>query len=114
NGTFLPSRDEETLTYRQILLEREPIDPRRRRYDDPGDTARRYLHRIAVLAARRREARAWIEDHVREPRDEALAAFLDSLRAALRELLAARTTRARPAGTYEPLRVEVERAPVPA
>jgi len=61
---------------------------------------------------RRRAASDVGEFLIQEGAIEALAALLERLRAELRELLAARTTRARPVGTYERLRVQVTRAPV--
>jgi hypothetical protein len=112
-GTFLPARNGEVLTYRQILLDRATSRVGRRRFDDTEDTARWYLHRMATLAAARHDANAWLDQHGREPEDEVLAAFAVKLRAALRQLTAARQTSARPAGTYEPAPVRVVRAPVP-
>src|SRR4051794_34432105 len=45
SGTFLPGRNGEMLTYRQILLEGDPASAARRRYHDSEETARTYLHR---------------------------------------------------------------------
>ena len=112
-GTFLPARNGEVLTYRQILLDGANSRAGRRRFDDTEDTARWYLHRMATLAAARHDENAWLDEHGREPEDEVLAAFVVKLRAAVRQLTAARQTPARPTGTYEPAPVRVVRAPVP-
>jgi superfamily II DNA or RNA helicase len=111
-GTFLPARYGEARTYRQVLLEPDD-DPLHRRYHDAAETARGYLHRIATVAAHGREARAWMDEHGRDPDDDVLVTFLERLRAALAELLAARETPPRPAGTYQPVAVRVTRTPVP-
>jgi superfamily II DNA or RNA helicase len=111
-GTFLPARYGQVRTYRQVLLEPED-DPLRRQYHDAAQTARGYLHRIAQMAARAREARAWMDENGRDPEDEVLAAFLERLRGALGDLVRARETPPRPAGTYQPIAVRVTRTPVP-
>jgi superfamily II DNA or RNA helicase len=109
-GTSLPGRDGESLTYRDILLERRPAE-RARRLHDADETARTYLHRLAVLTAAHRDTRAWMDANGRDPDDEVLSAFLDRLRGALRaeptdgEVL--------PPGTYERVRVEVSAEPAP-
>ena len=103
-GAYLPGRPGERVTYRQILFE----DEARRRYHDDLGTAQRYLLRMAELTAAHRERRAWLEGHGREPESEVLQAFRDKLAAALRELAGAR-----PVGTYEPVRVELVRGPLP-
>ena len=66
--------------------------PRRR-----GDRAP-FLHRIATLTAARRQARAFLDEQGRDPEDEVLAAFLERLRAALRELVSGRRDPPRPGG----------------
>jgi superfamily II DNA or RNA helicase len=101
-GTVLPGRDGEALTYRQVLVEHD--DPRR--HHDAADTARRLLHRMANLACARRDEEAWLQDSGQDPQDEALAALLERLRACLGPV--------RPAGSYEPVSVTIERTPVPA
>jgi superfamily II DNA or RNA helicase len=108
-GAYLPGRHGERVTYRQILLEPDVM----RRYRDDLFTAQRYLHRMAEITAALRQQRAWLDEHGREPESEVLLAFRDRLSAALRELGAARERPARPPGTYEPLRVEVVRGPLP-
>jgi superfamily II DNA or RNA helicase len=112
-GTFLPGRNGEVVTYRQILLERSPPDAGRRRQDDAEETARGYLHRIAVLAKAEREARAWMDEHARDPDDAVLDAFLARLRRALGEATVTGDGSVRPPGTYERVRVQVAEAPVP-
>ncbi len=112
-GTYVPGRWGERLTYRQILMDPEAGQMVRRRYHDGEDTARRFLHRIATLAAVQQQARAFFAAEGRDPEDEVLASFLERLRSARAELVAARETPARPEGTYEPVRVEVAREPVP-
>ncbi len=113
-GTYLPTRDGEVLTYRQVLIDGE----RRRRsryFDDTWETARRYLHDIATIVAARRAARAYLDTHGREPQDEGLAALLARLRAAL--IAPAATPPSSdpplPLGTYQPTRVRVLRRPAP-
>src|SRR5262245_54323316 len=73
-GTVLPAHDGETLTYRQILFAPAGGAPRRRPHDN-ADTARGYLHRLAVLTTTHHRQRAWLEEHGQEPEDEVLAAF---------------------------------------
>src|SRR5689334_7391596 len=61
-GTYLPTRDGEVLTYRQVLV--EGARGRRSRwtyYDDSWETARRYLRDIATIVAERRAARAYLD-----------------------------------------------------
>ncbi|HET6281711.1 MAG TPA: DEAD/DEAH box helicase [Polyangia bacterium] len=111
-GTFLPARNGEVLTYRQILLDGRSGRVGGGRYDDTVDTARWYLHRMATLAAASLEATAWLDQHGREPEDGMLAAFVVKLRATLRQLAAVQLP-ARPTGTYEPAPVRVVRAPLP-
>lgn len=111
DGTYLPGRNGEALTYREILLAR--IE--RGRAHDAAETARRYLHRLAELATAHRAERAWMEEHGREPEDETLAAFLERLRRELREVqevIERIGVAARAVGTYE--RVRVLPAPTPA
>ena len=112
-GTFLTARQGEVLSYRQLLVEYDPAHPVRRRYGPVVDTVRELLHRIAILVARERAARAFLDEHGRDPTDEALAALLDRLREELAQLRRAGTA-ARPTGTYEPAGVRVVRDPVPA
>ena len=113
-GTYVPARWGERLTYRQVLMPGERVDPiLRRRYHEGEETARRFLHRIATLAAAQREARAFLDDNGRDPEDAALVAFLDRLREALATLVAKREGPPRPEGTYEPVTVQVAREPVP-
>ena len=121
-GTWLPGRGEGPLTYRQILIERVLAEPdaepgrfvRSRLRDlDREATARRYLHRIARLAAAARRARAWLDEHGRDPEDEVLLMFLARLRTAARELRAADTGAGRPWGTYQPRPVQPVGAPLP-
>jgi superfamily II DNA or RNA helicase len=117
-GTFLPSHGGEVLTYRQLLVERGARDVgggARRSGWEPlaAERARELIHRIAVLAARARRERAFIDEHGREPDDDALARFLGRVRAARRELAADRDAPPRPDGTYEPAGVRVVRAPAP-
>ena len=112
-GTFLSARQGAVLSYRQLLVELDPSDPRRRDYGPVVESARSLLHRIAILAARERRARAFLDEHGRDPTDEAVAGLLDRLRAELSELRDAGTA-ARPPGTYEPAGVRVVREPVPA
>ena len=111
-GSSLPGRNGESLTYRQILL-----DPARsaalRRYFDPAETARAFLHRLANLATAQRAARAFLEANGRDPEDEALAAFLTRLQGARAELLGSREAAPRPVGTYEVVAVWVAREPAP-
>ncbi|HEY4392962.1 MAG TPA: DEAD/DEAH box helicase [Polyangia bacterium] len=111
-GTFLPGRSGESLTYRQILL-----DPARnaaqRRYFDPAETARTFLHRIASLVATRKEHAAFLEAQGRDPEDDALAPFLARLQASRTELLASGEATARPTGTYEVGGVRVVSEPAP-
>jgi len=111
-GSSLPGRSGESLTYRKILL-----DPARsaahRRYFDPAETARAFLHRLASLASAQRAARAFLEAHGRDPEDEALAAFLARLQDARAELLASREAAPRPVGTYEVVAVRVTSEPAP-
>ena len=107
-GTYLPTRDGEVLTYRQVLVDGE----RRRRsrwsgyYDDTWETARRYLHDIATIVAARRAARVYLDTHGREPEDQALAALLARLRAALIAPAATPPSSGAPLplGTYQPTR----------
>jgi superfamily II DNA or RNA helicase len=112
-GTFLPARHGEALSYRQMLLEWDPSDSRLRSYGPMVQSVRALLHRIAILAARERRKRAFLNEHGRDPTDEALAGLLERLRAELIELRAAGTA-ARACGTYEPAGVRVVREPVPA
>ncbi len=83
-GTFLPGRDGEALSYRQILIDRAPEARARGGHHDAAETARGYLHRLAVLMTSHRVTRAWLDAHGRDPEDEVLSAFLDRLRRALR------------------------------
>ena len=111
SGAVLPGRGDEELTYRQILLDRAR-DPARRRYFDPAETARAFLHRMAKLVAVHREAQAYLEANGRDPEDDTLAAFL----ARLRDERAARRAdeaAARPVGTYEVAGVRVLSQPTP-
>ena len=110
-GTVLPGRGGEALTYRQILLD-PARDPARRRYFDPAETARAFLHRMAKLVAVHREAKAYLEEHGREPEDETLAAFLTRLREE-RAARRADDASARPVGTYEVGGVRVVSQPTP-
>ena len=110
-GAVLPGRGGEQLTYRQILLD-PARDPARRRYFDPAETARAFLHRMAKLVAAHREAKAYLETHGREPEDDALAAFLARLRDE-REGRRADEASARPVGTYEVAGVRVVSQPTP-
>jgi len=112
-GTFLPARHGEALSYRQLLVEWDPSDPRLRSYGPVVESARSLLHRIAILTARDRRARAFLDEHGRDPGDEAVAGLLERLRTELSELRDA-GTRPRPPGTYEPAGVRVVREPVPA
>ena len=51
-GPALPGRDGEALTYRQLLLAHDADEPGaavRRRRHDAAETARGYLHRLAML-----------------------------------------------------------------
>jgi superfamily II DNA or RNA helicase len=112
-GTFLPARLGESLSYRQLLIELDPSDRRLSSYGPIVVRARALLHRIAILTARERHARAFLDEHGRDPTDEAVAGLLDRLRAELSELRDAGTA-ARPPGTYEPAGVHVVREPVPA
>ncbi len=109
-GTYLPGRWGERLTYRQLLLDGETGH---RRYDHGEQAARRFLHRMAMLTAARRQSRAFLDEHGLDPEDEVLAAFLERLRTALRTLAAARPTPPRPEGTYEVLEVRICAGPVP-
>jgi superfamily II DNA or RNA helicase len=109
-GTSLPGRTGEALTYRQILLDGQTG---RRRYHDIEETARRFLHRMAELRAAAAAARTRLETHGSDPEDEALAAFLVRLRAALAAVTALPELVSRPPGTYQPLGVRVAREPVP-
>jgi superfamily II DNA or RNA helicase len=109
-GTSLPARDGEALTYRDILL-RAGGRQRRGSGHDAHETARTYLHRLAVLTAAHRDNRAWMDEHGRDPDDEVLGAFLDRLRPALRELPS--DGEVLPPGTYERARVQVSSAPAP-
>ena len=112
-GTFLPARHGESFSYRQLLVELDPPDRRLSSYGPIVVRARALLHRIAILAARERRARAFLDEHGRDPSDEAVAGLLDRLRAELSALRDAGTA-ARPPGTYEPAGVRVVREPVPA
>ncbi|HSZ81467.1 MAG TPA: DEAD/DEAH box helicase [Polyangia bacterium] len=112
-GTFLPGRDGEALSYRQILIERAPEVRARGGHHDAAETARGYLHRLAVLMTSHRATRAWIDEHGRDPEDEVLGAFLDQLRRALRSLVAGGGAPGLPPGTYERVRVRIARAPAP-
>ena len=112
-GTFLPARHGEALSYRQLLLEHDPSNPLRRSYGPTVETARALLHRMAVLVARARATRAFLDEQGRDPDDEALAALLERLRADRAQLLHAGTP-VRSTGTYEPAGVRIARAPVPA
>ena len=114
-GMALPGRDGETLTYRQLLLTHDADVPGpavRRRRHDAEQTARGYLHRLAVLVTAHRGTRAWMDQHGRDPEDEALAAFLIRLRRELSETLEIEAP-APPPGTYERVRVQVAEAPAP-
>ena len=84
----------------------------RRRHPGAEDAARSLLHRLATLAAQARATRVFIEEHGREPGDDALGAFLERLRAELATRRAA--SGGRPPGTYEPAGVRIVRDPVPA
>ena len=110
-GTVLPGRGGEALTYRQILLD-PARDPARRRYFDPAETARAFLHRMAKLVAAHREAKAYLEANGVEPEDDTLAAFLARLRDE-RAALRADEASARPVGTYEMGGVRVVSQPAP-
>jgi superfamily II DNA or RNA helicase len=112
-GTALPGRDGEALTYRDILLRRAPEDVVRRRGGayDADETARAYLHRLAVLTAAHRDNRDWMDANGRDPEDEVLGAFLDRLRETLSELPT--DGEVLPPGTYERARVQVSSAPAP-
>ena len=110
-GTVLPGRGGEALTYRQILLD-PARDPARRRYFDPAETARAFLHRMAKLVAAHREAKAYLEANGVEPEDDTLAAFLGRLRDE-RAARRADEAAARPVGTYEVGGVRVVSQPAP-
>ncbi|MDB4980903.1 MAG: Superfamily helicase, family [Myxococcales bacterium] len=115
-GTSLPGREGEALTYRQILLGSSSDGlggAFRRRRHDADETARVYLHRLAVLGRAHREARAWLDEHGREPEDEALAAFLARLRRELKEVTSLAGAPGLSPGTYERVRVDVAQAPAP-
>ncbi len=112
-GTFLPARHGETLSYRRLLVELDPSHPQWRSYGPAVETARALLHRIAILAARARSERSFLDERGRDPTDEALVGLLDRLRAELSQLRGAGAA-ARPPGTYEPAGVRVVREPVPA
>ncbi len=113
-GTLLPSRGGEQLTYRDILLpeEGEPAPARRQRLLN-AETARTYLHRIAMLVERHRAVRAFMDDHGRSPDDPTLAAFLAKLMDERRVLAARNEGGGRPLGTFEPVRVRTLREPSP-
>jgi superfamily II DNA or RNA helicase len=115
-GSFLPGRFGEVLSYRQVLLEPpppgEPAERGRRQASDARETARRYLHRMAILTAQHREQRRYLDQHGADPQDEVLLAFMARLRAELREVPAAERL-LRPVGTYEPVDLKVAAAPVP-
>ena len=100
-GTFLPARHGESLSYRQLLIELDPSDRRLSSYGPIVVRARALLHRIAILAARERNARAFLDEHGRDPTDEAVAGLLDRLRAELSELRDAGTA-ARPPAPMSP------------
>lgn len=112
-GTFLPGRDGEALSYRQILIDGAPKTRARGGHHDAAETARSYLHRLAVLTTSHRAARAWIDEHGRDPEDAVLSAFLDRLRRALRDLVAGGEAPGLSPGTYERVRVRVASAPAP-
>jgi hypothetical protein len=112
-GTFLPGRDGEALSYRQILIDGAPKTRARGGRHDAAETARSYLHRLAVLMASHRAARAWIDEHGRDPEDAVLSAFLDRLRRGLRDLVAGGEAPGLSPGTYERVRVRVASAPAP-
>jgi superfamily II DNA or RNA helicase len=107
-GAFLPGRSGERFTYRQVLVERAG-----RPYLDDRSKARLFLHRMAELTAAHHQQRAWLEANGRAPDSAVLLAFRDRLVKELRELVAARERPARPIGSYEPVRVEVVRGPLP-
>ncbi|MES1165098.1 MAG: hypothetical protein ABUR63_05030, partial [Verrucomicrobiota bacterium] len=112
-GTVLPSRGDERFTYRDILLG-EPPQPGPLRGDRSvhAETARAYLHRIATLVARHQAVRTRLADRGRSPDDPALSAFLAKLTDE-RRAVTARTTAARPIGTFEPVGVRVVRGGAP-
>jgi superfamily II DNA or RNA helicase len=112
-GTYLPGRHGEAFTYRGLLIDLDPSDPGRRRLRDAEASVRGLLHRIATLAARARAAQAFLDEQGRDPDDEALAAFLERLRAERMALRASFSGAARPAGTYEPAGARVAREPMP-
>jgi superfamily II DNA or RNA helicase len=103
-----PGRPGESLTFRRILLEAGG-----RPYHDDRGTALSYLHRMAELIAAHHQRRDWLEKNGHPPESEVLLAFRDRLAAELKELLAAREGPPRPLGTYEPVRVEMVRGPLP-
>ena len=113
-GTFLPGRHGEAFTYRGLLIDLDPSDPGRRRLRDGEASVRGLLHRIATLAARAQATRAFLDEQGRDPDDEALAAFLERLRAERTALRGSFTGVARPVGTYEPAGARVAREPLPA
>jgi superfamily II DNA or RNA helicase len=107
-GTTLPGRVGERFTYREILILGRG---RGRYYDDDRQLARKYLGRIAEVTAAQRDRRAWLDARGRPPEDETLAAFLEWLQAALKDL-APETAPRRPA-TYEADPIRVLRHPRP-
>ena len=111
-GTYLPTRDGQALTYRQVLI--EAGRRRGRSYDDTWETARRYLHDIATILAARQAERAYLDAHGVEPEDEHLVLLLSRLRGALAAPAgAAEQLPPLPLGTYLPTVVRVVRTPAP-
>jgi superfamily II DNA or RNA helicase len=112
-GSSVPGRWGERFTYRDLLIDGAGGPAARRRHHDGEETARRFLHRMATLVAAQQQRRAFLQEQGRDPDDEVLAAFLERLRGALRERTAERDRPPRAAGTFEPVKVEVAREPVP-
>jgi superfamily II DNA or RNA helicase len=105
---------ETPLTFRQVFFEPDGARKAKSRYFDLGGTALEYLHRIAILLARQRASRAWLDRHGQDPADEILATFLRRLQSVRAALVFPAGAAPRPAGTFHPRRIELVRTPVPA